>query len=276
MTGRWIMIPSRNKVYVAKRVMEWNRSPMKYQCVKIGTVKTTMSRKSETNGDNRLSHLDNNQHCSLHGNDSSHVTSHSRNLSGAMIQSSENFVFDSGLSWIDCPDIPWTIDKMVIAISKMVSMFPFFVEHVVWSFKEDFWHCRCTLNLQIFRLDDTFLKWSQWYCTKFSLDWIIAPDKFLEWDVTWLLSFPCKEQCWLLSKCDNRLSPLVSDFLDMVVFTVPILTHWYFIGDRFHSITLFATYTLFLLGIIIHLPVIYIHIVKPEHIDQSSYNHIFY
>lgn len=75
-----------------KLVMERNRSPLKYQCVKIGTVKTTMSRKSETIGDSRLADLDKNQNCSFHGNDSSHLTSHSRHLSGTMIQYSENYV----------------------------------------------------------------------------------------------------------------------------------------------------------------------------------------
>ena len=72
--------------------MERNRSPLKYQCVKIGTVKTTMSRKSETIGDNRLADLDKNQNCSFHGNDSSHLTSYSRHLSGVMNQYGENCV----------------------------------------------------------------------------------------------------------------------------------------------------------------------------------------
>ena len=72
--------------------MEQNRSSLKYQCVKIGTVKTTMSRKSEIFGDNRLEDLDKNQDCSFLRNDRRHLASYPRNLSCAMIPYSEKCV----------------------------------------------------------------------------------------------------------------------------------------------------------------------------------------
>ena len=72
--------------------MEPNRSPSKYQRVKIGAIKATMARNSESIGDNRLADLDQNHNCSYLGNERSYLAYYLINWPGAKVQYRDNCV----------------------------------------------------------------------------------------------------------------------------------------------------------------------------------------